>query len=133
MEAIYVLAIVDGFYYLLLADVLGQRQLHDETIHLGVAVEAVYLGQQLFLGDVILKSLESTRESTRFACQHLVLHIRLAASVVAYQYGGQMRAAQPLCQSVLHLLAYFALDGSGSGFSVYQFHLLSSSIMRCVV
>ena len=43
VESVHVLAIVDGFDDFLLRDVLGQWELHDEAIHVGVFVELFHL------------------------------------------------------------------------------------------
>ena len=45
METVYVFAIVDGFDYFLFGDVLGQRELYDEAVHVGIFVKFAYFGQ----------------------------------------------------------------------------------------
>ena len=56
MEAVNILAVVDGHDYLLLVDMAWQRQLHDEAINVGIVVEFFYAGKKFFLGNVILIS-----------------------------------------------------------------------------
>ena len=54
MNAIQILAVVDGVDDLLLIDVLGQGQLHDETVHVRIIVELTYAVEQLFLGGILV-------------------------------------------------------------------------------
>ena len=53
MDAVDVLAVVDGVDHVLLVDVLGQRQLHDKAVHIIVLIQLLDAGQQLFLGRVL--------------------------------------------------------------------------------
>ena len=56
MEAVDILAVVYGLDDLLFGDVLRQRQLHDESVHVVVVVKAAYFVKQTFLGDIGLKA-----------------------------------------------------------------------------
>lgn len=56
MEAVNVLAIVDGVDDMLLVDVTRQRQLYDEAVNVVVIVQPGYLFKEALFGDVILKS-----------------------------------------------------------------------------
>ena len=52
METVYVFAIVDGFDYFLFGDVLGQRELYDKAVHVGIFVKFAYFGQQFVFGHI---------------------------------------------------------------------------------
>ena len=52
MEAVDVFAVVDGFDYLLLGDVFGQRKLYDEAVDVGIFIQLAYFVQQFFLRDI---------------------------------------------------------------------------------
>ena len=124
MKSVNILAIVDGFNYLLLVDVARQRQLHDKSVYVGIAVEFVDTSQQLFLGDIILISDECRLEATLLTSQNLVLDVCLRTSVMAYENGSQMRLIASFSHYGLHFFCYFSLDGFGSCFSVYQLHIV---------
>ena len=110
MEPVDVLAIIDGFDNLLLRDVLRERQLHYEAVDLVVGIEAVDGLEQFLLGDVVLIANESGFEATLFACEHFVLNIGFATSVVANQYGSQVRTAFALSKHLLHFGSNLLLD-----------------------
>ena len=56
MEPVNILAVVDGHDYLLLIDMLGQRQLNDKAVHVLVLVELLHLREQFLLLHVILEA-----------------------------------------------------------------------------
>ncbi len=56
MEAVHVLTEIDGIGNFLLVDVLRQRQLDYESVHVGILVEFFYLVEKLLLGDVVIES-----------------------------------------------------------------------------
>ena len=53
VEAVDILAIVNGLDDFLFGDVAGQGELHDEAVDIGIAVELVDAGQEFFLGHVV--------------------------------------------------------------------------------
>ena len=118
MEAVYVLAVVDGLDDLLLIDMLGQRELHDEAIDIGILVQFVNTGQKLLFGDVVLKADEGALEATGLTGQHLILHIRFRATVVTYQHGCQMGLLAATGHDFLYLLSNLSLYGCCCCFSV---------------
>ena len=118
METVDILAVVDGLDDLLLIDMLGQRELHDEAIDIGVLVQFVNTGQKLLFGDVVLKADEGALEATGLTGQHLILHIRLRATVVTHQYSCQMRLLATTGHDFLHFLGYLCLDSCCCCFSV---------------
>ena len=77
METVDILTVVDGLNNLLLVNMLGQGQLHDETIDITIAVQIIHTGQQFFLSDVILNTDERRLETTGLAGQHLILYVGL--------------------------------------------------------
>ena len=56
MEAIHILAIVDSLDNLLLVDMLGQRQLHDEAIYISILIKLLNLSKKLCLGNIVLET-----------------------------------------------------------------------------
>ena len=125
MEAVHVLAVVDGFDDLLLADVAGQGELYDEAVDGGVAVELLHFLEEELLGDVVLEAQQCALEAAGFAGQHLVPDVGLAAAVVPDEDGCQVRTLAAAGYDVLHFLLYLCLDGGSGLFSVYQCHLYS--------
>ena len=118
METVHVLAVVYRLDDLLLGNVLGQRQLHDESVHVGIGIEFVHLGQQFFFGHIGLIANQRGLESALFAGFHFVGHVCLAAAVVAHQNGGQMRAFASGCHNLCHFGRYLLFDLCRDGFSV---------------
>ena len=119
MEAIHILAIVYRHGNLLLVDVLRQRQLHNETIHVSILVELIYTLQKLLLSNILLKTDQRRFESALFACQNLVLHIGFAATIVAYQNSHQMWLLASCGYNLSHLLGNLFLHGGCCSLSVY--------------
>ena len=119
MEAIHILAIVYRHGNLLLVDVLRQRQLHDETIHVSILVELIYTQQKLLLSNILLKTDQRRFESALFACQHLVLHIGFAATIVAHQHSHQMWLFASCGYNLSHLLGNLFLNSGCCRLSVY--------------
>ena len=56
VETVNVLAVVNSLDYVLLVDVLGQGELDDESVYVGIVVEFGNLCQKYILGDVTLKA-----------------------------------------------------------------------------
>ena len=119
MEAVYILAVIDGLNDFLLVDMLRQRQLDDEAVYIGILIQLAHTSKQLSFGHVIFIPDECRLESTLFAGDDLILHIRLGTTVVPHEHSRQMR----LFSSVNHDLFYFfrnlGLDGHSGCFSVY--------------
>ena len=118
MEAVHVLAIVDGFDDFLLADVLREGQLDDESIYRRVAVEPVNLLQELCLGDVVLEAEQRALEAAGFAGEHFVANVGLASAVVSDEDGGQVGALASPCHDFLHFFLNLCLDCGSCLFAV---------------
>ena len=56
MESVHILAVINGLYYMLLIDMLGQRQLDYESVHIRVIVELGNFVEEDFLCYVTLKT-----------------------------------------------------------------------------
>lgn len=123
MEAVDILAVVDGHDDFLFVDVLWQRQVCTmEAIDVSVFVEPVDAGQQLLFRDVVLIADECRLESALFACDDLVLDVGLRAAVVAHEHSGQMRLLLSVGNHLLNLFCNLLLYGCGSCLSINQCH-----------
>ena len=118
METIHILAIVYRHGHLLLVNMLRQRKLHDESVHILILVQPVNAGQEFLFSHIILISNECRLKATFLASQDLVLHIGLASSVVSHEHSNQMRLLSALCHNLCHLLGYLFLDGGCCRLSV---------------
>ena len=118
VEAVDIFAVVDGLDDALLGDVLGQRQLHDKSVDIGVVVQPLYLLQQGLFGDVVFVANEGRFEAALFAGFHFVGDIGFAAAVVAHQDGGQVRAFASAGYDFGNFGSYFLLYLFRDGFSV---------------
>ena len=56
MEAIHVFTWIDSLDYLLFVDVLGQGELDDKACDGWIFIEAMDLGEQSLLSDIVLES-----------------------------------------------------------------------------
>ncbi len=77
MEAVNIFAIVDSHDDLLLIDVLGERQLHDEAVDIAVAVQAIHTLEQLVFGHIVLVAYECRLEATLLTCYDFVFDVCL--------------------------------------------------------
>ena len=108
----------DGFDDFLLADVAGQGKLDDESIHCLVAVQLPDFLKELCFGDVVLEAEQGALEAAGFACQHLVAHVGLAASVVSDKDCCQVWSLSALGYDVIYFCLNLCLDGGSCLFSV---------------
>ena len=90
-EAVNILVGRDGVDDLLLVDMLGQRELDDETVNLVVVVEEVDDLEQFGFVDIFGKTIDGREESDLGAGFLFVGDIGLAGAVVADEDGGEMR------------------------------------------
>ena len=77
METVNIFTIVDGLDDFLLINMLGQGQLHNEAIHITVAIQTVYACQQLLFCHILFIADECRLEATGLTSQHFVLDIGL--------------------------------------------------------
>ena len=119
MEAVHILAIVNSFNNLLLADVPRQGKLNDKAVNCSVLIQFLYLFQEECLCYVILETKQRTLESTGLAREYLILYIGLRAAIVPYQYGSQVRAAPPAADHLFNLILNFCFYLGCSSLSVY--------------
>ena len=125
MEAVNILAVVDGLDNLLLVDMLWERQLYYEAVDVGIVIEAVHALEELCLGDVILIAYEGGLEAARLAGEDLVLNVCLRTTIVAHENCCQVGTLATTGYYVVYFLSYFSLDGCGCRLSVDQLHLFS--------
>ena len=124
METIYVLAVVNSFDDFLFGDVLRKRELHDESVHIGILVEFFHLLEKELFSDVVFEAKQGGGEAACFTCQHLVLYVGLTASVVSDKYGGKMGTLTSSIHNPFHFFRDFSLNGCRCCFSVYQLHVI---------
>jgi hypothetical protein len=95
VEAVHVLGRVDGHEDLRRVDVLRQRQLHEDAVHVGIRVESVDDAEQLVLrrvsGSVIWRD---TKPAFSAAFPFIRTYTSLAGSC-ADEHDGQARASCP--------------------------------------
>ena len=118
MEAVHVLAVVNGLDDFLLVDMLGQGQLHDEPVDVSVVVQARHARQEFILRYVVLIADERRLESAGLAGQHLVLYVGLRTAVVPHEHSGQVWLLLATGHHLLYFLGNLSLDGRRRCFSV---------------
>ena len=90
VEPVHVLVRPDGLDHFLVTDMRGQRQLHQDAIHIVMLVQRIDLPEQLLLGDVRGQSDQGGSETYFSAAFDLGGHIGLTRAVVADEYCSQM-------------------------------------------
>ena len=90
VETVNVLARVDSLDNLLLRDVAGQGQLHDETVNLRIGVQLVDTCEQLLFGCLFGHTHYGRGETTLVAALLFVRNVSLARSIVTHQNRHQM-------------------------------------------
>ena len=122
MESIDVFLGRDGFGDALFVDVLRQRQLHDESVNVVVAVEFFDAGEEFLFRHRLVEADERRLEPAFLAGQHFILHVCFRASVVAHEDGGQMGLLAATRHALSYFFGNFRLDLVGGGFSVDELH-----------
>ena len=122
MEAVDVLAVVDGLDDFLFGDMAGKRELHDEAVDLRVLIETLDGFEKFLFGHVILVADKGRAESAGLAGFYFVGHIGFAAAVVADKDGCEMGAAFALCHHFFDFRGNLAFDVVSSLFSVNEGH-----------
>ena len=123
METVYVFAIVDGFDYFLFGDVLGQRELYDEAVHVGIFVKFAYFGQQFVFGHIAFITDKGRFETAYFTGFYFCSYICFATSVVSYKDSGQVGTFTSISHNFCHFIGNFLLYLFGNGFSIYKGHV----------
>ena len=124
MEAVNILAVVDGLDNLLLVDMLRQRQLYYEAVNVGIVIEAVDTLEELCLGDVILVTYESGLKAACLTGKDFILDICLRTTIVAYENCCQVGTLATTGYYVVYFLSYFCLNSSGCRLSVDKLHFV---------
>ncbi|MNT93800.1 hypothetical protein D3C72_2353580 [compost metagenome] len=91
MEAVDVLGRVDGLQHRGFVDVLGQRQLHQDAVHRGVAIQLGDQRQHLGGAGLGRQAVFEGADARLAGAQHLVAHVHVAGRVVADQHHRQRR------------------------------------------
>ena len=85
MESIDILLGRNGADDRLLANVLGQWQLYQQSVHVGIAVGLVYDVEQLLLGRGLGQIDQMTIEADVFAGGNLIADIDLRGGILAHE------------------------------------------------
>ena len=128
MEAVDILAVVDGLDDPLLRNVAWQRELYDESVDVGVGVELFDGLQELRFLYGVLEADECGLESAPLAGLDLVGNVGFGASVVAHEYGCQVGAFAALGHHLFNSGRYLGLDLFGSSLSVDKSHRMSVGV-----
>ncbi|MPN34500.1 hypothetical protein SDC9_181994 [bioreactor metagenome] len=91
MEAIHVLGGRDGLDDLVVVNVLGQRQLHQDAVDARVVVQRFHAGQQFGLGHRRFVLFQHGMKARFLAGLYLVAHVDLRRLVVTHQNHRQTR------------------------------------------
>ena len=97
VEAVDILAWVDALHHLGLADVLGQRQLHEDAVDRRVGVQAVDVRQELRLGGRARQVDGDGVDAAISAGGALVAHIDLRGGIVAHHHHREPRRPVAAC------------------------------------
>ena len=131
VESVHVFGGVDEIEHLVVAQALGQGELHEDAVYGVVVVEIfdqfVEIGLAGGGGQLVLNGLDAAL----FACDALVAHVHLGCGVFADQNHGQSGLHAGLCFEFGYAFGDFVLDGLGDGVSVDDFcgHEWTSSII----
>ncbi len=69
----------------------GQRQLHQDAVHLRIGIERIDAGQQLPFGSAGRHVVKLRMDAGVLAGQDLVAHIDLGGGIVSHQHHGDTR------------------------------------------
>ena len=122
VETVHVLAIIDGFNYLLLRDVRRQGQLHNKAIDVFIFIKSIDAGQQFLFRHIVLETDKRAFKTTGFAGQHFVAHVSFASAVVSNKYGGEVRAFHTLRHHFGNFCGNFLLNRCSRSLSVNNCH-----------
>ena len=110
VETVHVLLAGDGVNHLLLVDVLGKRQLHQDTVYQRVVVEGHNLFEEGFLGDVGGQFHQLGLHAGVGGGLHFVADIYLAGGVFTHDDDHQAGLAAVLGLEDGHFGLYLVLD-----------------------
>ena len=89
MECVHILVRADSVDDRLFINLLGQGQLHQNAVDLGVLVQHLHQFQQLLLCGILIQCVLKGLEPNRLACFFLVVHIYPGRRVIAYDHNRQ--------------------------------------------
>lgn len=108
----------DGMQYFLFVEVLGKRQLYDESVDRVVVVQAVDNAQQLVFGGSF-GQVDDRRGETDFQAGLLfAVYIGLAGRIIAHKDDYHAWRTEASCSILAHFVSNFAFDGGGKSFAV---------------
>ena len=118
VEAVDVLAMVDGLDDFLAVDVAREGQLDDEAVDASIVVELVDFAEEFGFADGVFETDESAFKSAGFAGEYFIANVGFAAAVVAHKDGGEVGTLMACGHEGFDLLCDFGFDLGGCGFAV---------------
>ena len=122
METVHVFFRVDGFGNAFGVDVGGQRQLHDEAVHVGVGVDFPNLIEQISLRNRVGKTKQRGVKPQFLAVAHLAGDVRFRRPVVADQNRHEVGNLAALGADVSDFLRDLLLEMGGNDLAVEELH-----------
>lgn len=118
VEAIDVLAMIDGLDDFLAVDVAGEGQLDDEAVDASIVVELVDFAEEFGFADGVFETDEGAFKSAGFAGEYFIANVGFATAVVAHKDGGEVGTLMACGHEGFDLLCDFGFDLGGCGFAV---------------
>jgi hypothetical protein len=129
---IHVLVGIDGVQNLLGVDMLGQRKLHQDAVHLRVGVEALHERQDLLLGGALGQLVLERLHANLDGLLGLVLHIDLAGRVLAHEHHREPRGKPMAGLKCLHVRRHLLANICCDGFAIDDLGCHGSLPLFCV-
>lgn len=126
VEAVHILFGGDGGDDFLLVDMLGQRQLHQDAVHLRVVVEGGYLLQEALFGAVLRQFDEMSVHADVLRGFDFAAHIGAACGVVPHDNDHEARTPTVLFFKVFHLDLHPVFERLGEFLSADDIHCYSA-------
>ena len=130
MEGIHILGLVYGINDLGLVNMLGERQLHEYSVHGGILVQGIDMSEKLGFACALRQFHEARIHTHVRGRLHLVADVHLARRVLAHDYHGKRRLAPETLFEHLHPGLHGLLHGLGNGLAVDD---AASAVLQCPV
>ena len=131
METVHILGWINMRQYLVVGDMLRQRQLDDVTIDVDVRIQKVNGFQELILFDVCWEMVNGGGETHGLAVFLDTVHVGLCGAIVADNDRRQMGSSFPFVNHSLHFVGYLGFDLSRNFLSVNYLHGVNVLISLC--
>ena len=118
METVHVFVWGDGIQHGIGVKVFGQRQLHEDAVHLRIGVEFGDFGKQRFLSGVGGQFVFEAGKTRFFGLDAFVAHIDFAGRVIADEDDGKAGLDAGFLAEKSGIARHFSADSGGKGFAV---------------